>query len=163
MSHHEKCHNKYAIDQSGVFQVTSVTSTIPTDNVTGITLVKKSGDGTVGNTIVSGPTQISTTNQYIYTINIPITFEKSFKYIPAIATGINSQSGSIYAPGIGVVNSVIQVSDATKDGFIFRIHTILTDYSTLPLVAPQGVNILLHQLLQPTGRDAISISYIAQK
>ena len=157
----EECHcDHFAKEQAGVFIVDTVTPAAPpTSAVTGVTFVKVSGDGRVINATVAGPTQIQATNRYIYTVNVFVEFDKPFRHIPAVVTDLDSSSGNIYAPGVGVVNSAIDVNQVTTNGFILRVHVIIEDFTGAP---PAGANILFRQLLQPTNTRALGFSFIAK-
>jgi hypothetical protein len=171
---HDKCrkcaHNKHKLCkrcrklnaiQSGTFEVSSVSPLLPPNiNVTDITFSLFSGMGMVGATSVTGPIQIETSNSYIYTLNIPVTFSIPFKNHPSVFFSLESASGSIYAPTIGVVNNVIGVVDnVTTTGFTLRIHVTIQDFTQ---GQPAGANIIFRQLLQPNSKTPIRFNYLAK-
>jgi len=159
--HNDQKYKYYTDVQSGTLRVIEVTPELPpTSVITGIKLKRVFGTGKVVDTRVSGPIQIGTTNSYIYKIEVDVRFKYEFKNIPAVVANINSSSGAIFAPNVGVVTSLITVIDNTTTcGFTYRVQLTIQDFTGAP---PAGVNALFHQLLQPTGQRPLGFNYHAK-
>lgn len=168
MSRHSKKHacdcnpNCYAKKQCGIFTIASVDPSSPfppTTDVSTVTIERNTCDGTIGNVNVIGPINVPGTNNYSYTLEIPITFDRPFRDIPIVTTSIYNYLSGLILPDIANINSIFSTVEVSTLGFVLKVTVVLTD---LTLTPPGGANTLFREFLLPNARPATAFAYTAK-